>query len=418
MALLVGAATGAMVLAAPPHAPARALTWSEARAQAQRQAPELAVGASRSQVAHAEVDVAGALANPTFTVTTARETARLAAGVSVPLPLFGQRGHAIGAARADAAAIDQERDVARNDVRWNASLAWIDAWEATQRARLLAGASTDAQRLAAIASERFDAGAAPRLDVVRAGADRARALADAASAQTLVVAAGARLAVWVGADPAATVPQIEGGPGVPARLPTLADLLMAIQSHPALARDRAQGTAADRHVDLERRLRLPIVNAEVTVLQGDPTLTDAGGHRRTDVVVGAAFELPILNARAGAIARARAQGTLAAAGASLDTAHLRAEAVDAFLRTEAAAARARALGSQALPALDEARALTEESYRAGRADLVRVLESQRALVDARLAEVEAIATWARAFADLERATGRDLDDAAGTTRAP
>jgi cobalt-zinc-cadmium efflux system outer membrane protein len=416
MGLLAGAVTGVIVLVTPPHTAARALTWADARAQAQRNAPELAVGAGRSQVARAELDLAGALANPTFTVTTARETARLATGVSVPLPLFGQRGTAVGAARADADAVEQEREVVRNDVRWSASLAWVDAWEATQRARLLAGASADAQRLATIATERFEAGAAPRLDVVRAGADRVRAQADATSAQTLVDAAGARLAVWVGGDPRAA-PTIDGGPGVPARLPTLAALLTAVQAHPSLARDRAQGVAAERHVDLERRLRFPIVNAEVTVLQGDPTLTDASGRQRTDVVAGAAFELPVLNARGGAIARAQAQGTLAAAGASLDTAHLRADVVDAFLRTRAAAERARALAGQALPALDEARALTEESYRAGRADLVRVLESQRALVDARLAEVDTVATWARAFADLERAAGRGLDDTVGAADA-
>src|SRR6266700_1330029 len=416
-AFFVGTMTGLVMAAAPPASRrALALTWAEARALAQQRAPELAVGAGRSLVAHADVRAAGALANPTFTVTTARETARLGTGVSVPLPLFGQRGSAMGAARADADVIDQEHEVTRTDVRWSASLAWIDAWEAAQRARLLAGAADDARRLASIAGERFDAGAAPRLDVVRAGADRARADADAAAARTLVGAAGARLAVWVGAEPQAP-PTPDGGPGVPAQLPPLPGLLAAVQGHPTLARDRAQGIAAERHVELERRLRLPIVNAELTVLQGDPTLTDASGHQHTDVVAGGAFELPILSARAGAIARAQAQGTLAAAGTSLDAAHLRADLIDAYRRTEAAAARARALGGQALPALDEARALTEESYRAGRADLVRVLEAQRALVDARLAELDAVVAWARAFADLERAAGRALDEG-GPAHAP
>jgi cobalt-zinc-cadmium efflux system outer membrane protein len=311
----------------------------------------------------------------------------------------------VQAARADAEAVDREHAVLLNDVRWNASLAWVDAWDATQRARLLAQAADDARRLASITSERFEAGAAPRLDVVRAGADRARADAEAVSARSLVGAAGARLAVWVGADPR-TPPVIEGGPGVPSALPPLAQLLGDVEAHPTLVRDQAQGAAAARHVDLERRLRFPIVNAELSVAQGDPTLTGANGAQLTDVVGGASFELPILTARGGTIARARAQGSLAAASAAADAAHLRADLADAFLRTEAAAGRARALGGQAIPALEETRALTEESYRAGRADLVRVLEAQRALLDARLAELEAIATWAGAFADLERAAGR------------
>jgi outer membrane protein TolC len=92
----------------------------------------------------------------------------------------------------------------------------------------------------------------------------------------------------------------------------------------------------------------------------------------------------------------------------VDAGHLRADLVDAYHRTEAAATRAQALGGRALPATEEARAMTEESYRAGRSDLVRVLEAQRAVVDTRLGEAEAIAAWARAFADLERAAGEGL----------
>ncbi len=183
-----------------------------------------------------------------------------------------------------------------------------------------------------------------------------------------------------------------------------------------LARDEAQQAAAGRHVELERRLRFPIVSAELTVAQGDPTLV-VNGVQRTDVIGGAAFELPILNARGGAIAHAQAQGALAEATRASDAAHLRADLVESFRRTEAAAARAHALGQRVVPAIEEARGMTEEGYRAGRADLIRVLEAQRAVVDARIAELEAIGAWARAFADLERAGGRAFEDR-GAKHAP
>ena len=389
-------------------APARAMTWAEARAAAEQRAPELAVAVRRGAVARADVEVAGALANPIFTVTTAKETARLGTGVSLPLPIFGQRGAAVRAASADADAVEREREIDVNDVRWNATVAWIEAWEISVRARLLADAAEDARRLAAITGERFDAGSAPRLDLVRATADRVRAEADAESARALVAAAGARLAVWVGVDPLSP-PVVEGGPGVPAQLPPIERLLTDAAAHPVLARDEAQQAAAGRHVDLERRLRFPIVSAELTVAQGDPTLV-VNGVQHTDVIGGAAFELPILNARGGAIAHAQAQGALAEATRAFDAAHLRADLVESFRRTEAAAARARALGQRVVPAIEEARGMTEEGYRAGRADLIRVLEAQRAVVDARIAELEAIGAWARAFADLERAGGRAFQD--------
>jgi cobalt-zinc-cadmium efflux system outer membrane protein len=395
----------------------QAMTWQEARSAVDRRAVELRVAERRKEVAAAEIRVAGALANPTFTVTTARETARLSTGVIVPLPLFGQRGLAIRAARADAQAVDGEGRVTRNDLRWNATMAWVDAWEAGERARLAVTASGDADRLLDVTEQRFQAGTSPRLDVVRATADRARASADTETAQMLVDAAGARLAVWVGLDPAAP-PTATGGPGVPAELPDLGILMAALARHPALERDRAQQGAATERVNLERRLRFPIVSAELIVNQWDPTLTDAQGVAHTDVIGGAAFELPVLDQRGGSIARAERQAELADATTSLDAAHLRADLADAYHRTLAGAQRARQLGRYALPAMEEARAMTEESYRAGRADLVRVLEAHRAVLELRLAEREAIASWSRSFADLERALGDSLEQGGLTGDTP
>jgi cobalt-zinc-cadmium efflux system outer membrane protein len=375
------------------------LTWAEARAAAERRAPERALAARRAALAETDVAIARALPNPTFTVTTSRLTARLATGVSLPMPLFGQRHLATAVARADVDTALRESGLGQSELRWSATMAWIDAWEAAARARLVALGAADADRLLEIARARFEAGSAPRLDVVRATADRARARADAEGAGPLVTAAAAHLAVWVGADPIAP-PGVVGEPGVPAALPDLAALVEALEiSHPALERDRAEERSATARADLERRLRFPVVSADLMVSQLDPTTPG------TDVLAGASFELPILDRRAGAIAHAERQRDVFAATRALDAAHLRADLVDAYHRTRSGARRAREIGRSALPASEEARALTEESYRAGRADLLRVLDAQRAVLELRLAEREAVATWARAFADLERAVG-------------
>src|SRR5450432_3323642 len=87
---------------------ANAVTWGEARALVVRDAPELLAAERRRQIAAAEIDVAGTVANPTFAVTTARETARLSTSVSLPLPLFGQRGAAVRTANANAQIVAAE----------------------------------------------------------------------------------------------------------------------------------------------------------------------------------------------------------------------------------------------------------------------------------------------------------------------
>jgi len=80
-------------------------------------------------------------------------------------------------------------------------------------------------------------------------------------------------------------------------------------------------------------------------------------------------------------------------------------------RSDAAGARAAALARDVLPMLEQARQMTEEGYRDGRVDLLRVLEAQRAVLETRLAQVEAQASWQRALVDVEHAAGVTLEAA-------
>jgi outer membrane protein, heavy metal efflux system len=390
--------------AAPPSGAevARAISLAEARALASRLGPEVVLAERREAIARAQVNVAGALGNPTVSVQSARLSARLTTALGVPLPLFGQRETAVAAAGADAEAVLRETEALRLDARWSATRAWLDLWEAEARGRLLDSAATEAERLAGIAQERFAAGSTPRLDVVRTGADRARARAEARAARSSVAAASARLSIALGAID--TGPLTADGPAEVGPLPAArAGLDRALALHPALARDRAQSDAAGAHVRAEQRLRWPVVSAQVAVSQDDPTLPG------TDVIAGLSFEAPVLSLRGGVIARARAERALAESVTELDTRRLRAELDGAYEQARAAAVRAEAFGKEVLPALEEARRMTEEGYRDGRVDLLRLLEAQRALLDGRGAHVEAQATAQRALADVERALGTPLD---------
>lgn len=385
-----------------------ALTLSDAREMAASRTPEILVGTRKQEVAAADVRIAGALANPIFSVATARETARLSTGVSLPLPLFGQRGLAVAAATADADVIAKEYRILLRDLRWTATITWIDAWEATERAKLLETGANDAERLFEIATERFTDGSAPRLDTVRAKADAARARAESDGARLAVSGFSARLAAATGNDPAMPL-DITGAPTTPALLPSLQDLMRDTISSPPIARNVSVESAAKAHVKLEQRLRFPLVSVQLTINQDDPTLKDPlTGHIPADIIAGVSFELPLLNAHGGAIWRAEADRDLAEATMAMDLAHIRADLIDVYRRTNAAGVRARAISTGALPAMEEARSMAEESYREGRADIFRVLDAQRSLTETRLADIDARATLARMFADLEKVVGQDL----------
>jgi cobalt-zinc-cadmium efflux system outer membrane protein len=384
----------------------RAVSLAEARSLAVRANPEVLLARQRETVARAQVDVAGALGNPFVTVETARLSARLTTGITVPVPLFGQRSTAIRAASSDVEATALETEAVRVDVRWNTTRAWLDLWEAQERAHMAETAAAEADRLAGIAEERFAAGSAPRLDVVRTGADRARARAEARAAGMSVAAAAVRLGVWLGAtDP--TVLRSRGAPDLGPLPPEEVVRERVLAQHPALARDRARVAAASAHVRAEERLRWPIVNFQLTVAQGDPTLPG------TDVIGGLSFEAPLLSQRGGAIARARAEQALAETTSEVDLRRLNADLADGYAQASAAGLRARALGLEVLPALEETRRMTEEGYRDGRVDLLGVLDAQRAVLDGRAAYVEAQAGWQRALTDVERAMGAPLEEGAG-----
>ena len=408
--LLAGLGVILAALLAPQSSWARSISFPEARAAAERVAPDVRLAEQRVGISNAEVDVAGALNNPTLTVSTARQTARLGTSLAVPLPLFGQRSTSIRAARADADAVALDVSLVRKESRWAASVAWIDLWEAQERASVLELAAQDAERLFQIASEKFDAGTGPRLDVVRTRGDRARSAAEAETARSLVSAAAARLAPWIGADPGAEL-VATGSPGFPPNVPLAVESLeQRLSDHPALRRDRAQAKAANFHMQNERRLRAPILIPQLSVNQFDPTLPGP------DVIIGLSFDLPVLSLRGGAIARAQAQRAFAEMAAVVDERRLHADLLDACRRTEGANAKLHAFREQVLPAMKEARAMTEEGYRLGRVDLIRLLDAQRALLESQLAAAEAEASWGRAVADVEKAAGADFQE--GNTHAP
>ncbi len=174
---MLGWVLGAVFLAAvgPPSdvvPGASTITLPDARALALRAGPDVVWAELRAELSRTEIDVAGALANPTLGLQTARLTAKLTATLGLPLSLFGQRQTAIAAAVESAEAARLDIDATRLDARWNATRAWLDLWEGQERARLLAEAAEDADRLAKIARERFAAGTGPRVDVIRTGADR------------------------------------------------------------------------------------------------------------------------------------------------------------------------------------------------------------------------------------------------------
>ncbi|MFO0746101.1 MAG: TolC family protein [Myxococcota bacterium] len=396
---IVRAGLAAIAVLLGARAEAAPIAFDEACRAAMERAPEVLLGQADVAVAAADIETEAALPNPTLGVASATRTARLSTSLALPMALFGQRLAAARAARRDRDVAALDLALARLEARWGAAEAWIALWQAQAQAAILSAAVADASAVLKVAETRYDAGSGARVDIVQAKATLARAEAERAAGDGAIAAASARLARWLGRDPSEDLIAAGDPPDPGTALAPLDALRQRLAGHPALARDAGAEAAARAHEAAERRQRWPLVEAQVTVNQFDPSFSGA------ELVVGLALELPVFDRRDGPIARARAEEARASASAALDAERLDAEATAAWREAETARRRLAALARDVLPAAREVAAMTREGFASGRLDLLRVLEADQAVRQAQADELEARAAWARALAALEHAVG-------------
>ncbi len=373
------------------------LSAAEVLKRARAGAPEVRVARTREDIARTDVEVTRILPNPTIIAGTNSQVARLSIGASMPLPILGQRGATIAASRADLETAHIDVEASWNDVRAAAARAYIALWLAQEMATARAqGSAIIAGRIDDVVSSRVELGASPNVDRLRTKAERLRAEADAHQAEALVDAAASQLAFYLGSE---QLIRADGEYAVPADAPALSGLSARIAASPPVRRENSDARAADARVDRERALVRPTPVIEVGADLGDPTLP-ATNYRGS-----LAIDVPLFSWRGAQIDRERAAAASARARAATELARGRAALTAAYYTFLAADGRVKTLRDDVLVAAEAAAVATQESYELGRAQLVAVLDASRARLDTRIALVDAIATRALAWVDIERAVG-------------
>jgi cobalt-zinc-cadmium efflux system outer membrane protein len=380
----------------------RPVTLTDAIAAANR-APATQVGVHEVAAAEANVDAAAAWPSPTVSVATNRVTARLVAGASVPLPVFGTVGAAQHQARAEADAVRAEVEVVRRELRHRVVVAWVALARADGDVVATSSAAQQAAELELIATGRLTAGVGADVDVTVAAAARARADVAAAAAQRTEDAASAELAGILGWDPARPL-RADGEPDT-GETTDFEALRRRLANHPERAAALRRVDAASATVETVLKQRWPVVAIEAEVSYDDPTMEP---DQRDDARIGLAVELPLF-ARVGAKARA-ARATEAAERARLAVTEttLGAGLVAAYRNWQAASERLRGLEHDVQPAQERAAALSAQAYREGARDLATALQAQRDLAAVRAEINSARADAAVALADLQLASGDEV----------
>jgi len=396
------AVAGALALLVVGRAEAAPLTLGETLRLAVE--GNLALKGAATEVDAAEAGVVGARADllPTVAGSATAGWSNLPAidgpwadaSVRAEVPLVDLP--ALADARAAARGAEAARagyDAAVEGALYSAGSWYVALQQAEERVVAAEAGRVRAERLARLAQDRVDLGAASRLDLARAQLALKQEEASVLAARTAAATARVRLAEQLGLPLDAAVEVVEAAPVLgPEGLP--ADVSGALDEHPEVRAARARLRAAEA----DRQAAAAAVAPRLGAWGEVGAETDLAGTTLAPVAtVGVAASVPIWagGARAAATDAARAGETAAAL-----TARELERAVEAELRVALGEARDGASGLEvAAAALELAREELERAeslYRAGAGDNLAVVTAQAALAQAEGARVDALAAYNRA----------------------
>ena len=349
----------------------------------------------------AGIRVAGQRPNPEVSVEEERETPHLAIGGSVPIEVAGKRGKRIAAAEAALAVTDAEIAQTTAQIRSDVRRAYYQAVASVRRLDIAQELEAIATRARDAARERFQTGAAPRLEQLQAELALAQAQNETVSARGELTATRAALNTLL-AYPAEAAPALrdplEAGP-----LPTVA------QATSVAAASNAELKVLDRQVD-EARARLSLAQAN---RRPDPNVTgtltyDAPGEFTFGWRYAFAIALPVFTTGKPEVAVAQATLNRAIAQRDARAAQITGDVAAAAARAASARQAVERYQREILPAAVQVEQMAEESYRSGQTGLPALLQAVQTAREIRQRALQAGLEYQTALADLERAMGSPI----------
>ena len=382
-------------------APVGSLTLQAAVDRAMAANATIAAARLRGPINLANLAVARERLNPEGTFELEKETPKEAYGVAVPLELGGKRARRIAVGEATVRAGDAELAATVAQVRNDVRRAYFGQVIAESRLMLLREQRDLSMRARDTAQARFDAGSAPRLEVMQAQLALAAAENEATAAEGTTAAARATLNALL-AQPldAPTTLSTDVDTGAP--LGTMAALMLAQTASTELVSLDRQLEAQRARISLAEALRVPDLTPTFTLThRSEPEFTY--GWR-----AGAAITLPIFTThKAGVLVEqttldqlmAQRQATLVRIQGDVTAASQRAQAQrELFVRYR----------DQIIPQAQQVEQLAQDSYQLGQTGIAALLQALQATRDVRLRSLDAIDQFQTALADLERAIGAPL----------
>jgi len=389
----------------PSQQAGQPLTVASALAMAERQNLDLLAARAQRAVALAGVRIAGERPNPTASFATLRDTPHESLFFDQQIEIGGKRKDRIEVARQEGALTDGDIAALERQVRHNVR----DAYFGLAHARAMTARQSDvlklAQRLHDIAHARFDAGDVPQLEVTQAELEVARAQADFQVAQQEERVALSDLNALLN-EPAATNWDFSDAFAILPPQATLDDLLARSgASNAEVARIVQEAKVEQSRTELLKAERIPNLGIEWGVDFNSPGRDGFREGPRGQITM----DLPLFSRNQGEIAQSQAtqaalSGELTAARRAVD-----AKVESAYFDLEARRTQAQLYRDRLVPASRNLEELAEESYRAGKANILMVLGAQQDVQQVQREYLDSLLAVQSAFAQLEESVGAPLD---------
>jgi cobalt-zinc-cadmium efflux system outer membrane protein len=370
---------------------------------AAKQNLELLAARQRQAVSKAGVQVARQRPNPIINFTALRDEPHEGVFVDQPLEVGGQRGRRIAVAQREGALTDLEIAALERQIRRQTREAYFRVSFARAESKRVEHVLELAKRLEQIARDRFNAGDVAQLEVIQAGLEVARAQADYKVAQQEEKISLSQLNALLD-EPATTawepVESLQDLPPV-VLLPEM--IRLAYNSNPEL-----QHLVQEQKVEESRRAllkaeRIPNPEFEVGMDFNSPHDFRLGPRSQLSV------PLPVFSRNQGEIAQSLAMQHLLSSEEAATKRAAAAKVEEAYYDLDAQRTQAETYRATLVPVAQKLEDLAEQSYRAGKADILTVLAAQRNVHDVEQSYLQSLMTVQSSFAGLEEIVGASID---------
>ncbi len=364
---------------------------------------ELRAARQQRALALAGITTARQLPNPVIGFTAARDTPHEGMTVDLPIELGGQRGKRIAVAREEQKSTEIDITILSRQIRRRTRTAFFGAVGAraqTAQAKVALELST---RVRDLVQQRYNVGDVAQLDVLQAEVELAKSTADYETTEQAQRSADVTLAALLNrkiGEPLDLSGRVDEVP----RAPTLDQLTdEAMKANADLMKTAQDLTTEERRLDLARAQRIPNLDVTAGADFNSPPEFRTGGKG------GLAVTVPLFYRGQGEVALSSARIELLRLTLASIRTNVSAEVAAAYFDYLAKASQAQQYRDHIVPQSVRIEEMAEESYTAGKTNVLTLVDAQRRLNDVQKAYIDALIAAQSSFATLEEIVGVPLD---------